>query len=243
MQVSTNPHRLCDYHIIHFRNAEGLFPYLKQPSSVHISSQKNSLKNIQSCFFKTLLRCHPLKPSHSKHSPSNQQIKFCEWRVLGILGITCFRMLQHVLMMGLELFEMTKLFTWRRLSSNLTHANSMAQKLQFTAPVTCCSHKFQQPLTWIYAYENNLENPCLLLGTCQGYAETRVDMLQRVRGWGSLSNLYLAQMKQAKHYLDYVHVTFMWQNEVLLNVRNPHCVNTIRNYATTSLYTTLNILQ
>lgn len=170
MQVSTNPHHLCDYHIIHVRNAEGLFPYLQQPSSVPIFSQKNSLQNIQSCFVKTLLRCHPPKPNHSKQPPSNQQIKFCEWRVRRILGTTCFRMLQHFLMMGLELSEMTKLFTWRRLPSDLTHANSMAKKLQFTAPVTCCSHKFQQPLTLIYVYENNLENPCLLLGTCQGHA-------------------------------------------------------------------------
>lgn len=160
MQVSTNSHRLCDYHIVYFRNTESLFPYLKQPSSFPICSQKNSLQNIRSCFFKTILRCHVPKPSHSKQPPSNQQIKFCEWRVRRILGITCFRMLQHVLMMGLELSEMTKLFTWRRLSSNLTHANSMAQKLQFTAPVTCCSHKFQQPLTWIYVKKTLKTRAC-----------------------------------------------------------------------------------
>jgi hypothetical protein len=111
--------------------------------------------------------------------------------------------------MGLELSEMTKLFTWGRLSSNLTHANSVVRKLQFTVPVTCCSHIFQQPLTWIYVNENNLENSCLLLGTCQDRAETYVDMLQGVKGWVSKSILYLTQMKQAKHYLDCVHLTYV----------------------------------
>jgi hypothetical protein len=133
-------------------------------------------------------------------------------------------------------------FHRRRLSSNLTQANSMARKLQFTAPVTCCIHKFHQPLTWIYVYWNNLENSCLLLGTCQDHAETCVDMLQGVRSWFSLSILYLAQMKQAKHYLDYLHLTH-WEIAVLLNVWHPRFFNKIRNNSTTNLYTTLNVLQ
>lgn len=92
-------------------------------------------------------------------------------------------------MIRLELSAMTKLFTWRKLSSKLTQANSMARKLQFTAPVTSCSHKFQQPLTWIYIYWNNLENPCFLLGTCQDHAETCVDMLQGVKSLSFTFNL------------------------------------------------------
>jgi hypothetical protein len=123
-----------------------------------------------------------------------------------IYALRFFVCLQHVLMIGLELFEMAKRFTLRRLSSNLTYENSIERKLQFTAPVTCYSHKFQHPLTWIYIYENKLENPCLLLGTCQDHTETCVDKLQGVRGWVSLSILYLVQMKQAKHYPDCLHL-------------------------------------
>jgi hypothetical protein len=60
MQASTTPYRLCDSHMFNCRKVKHLLPYLKQPSSVPILSQKNSLQNIQSCFFKTLLRCPPV---------------------------------------------------------------------------------------------------------------------------------------------------------------------------------------
>jgi len=59
MQASTTPYLLCDYHMFNCRKAKCLLPYLKQPYSVHVLSQKNSLQNILSCFLKTLFGCHP----------------------------------------------------------------------------------------------------------------------------------------------------------------------------------------
>jgi hypothetical protein len=189
--------------------AECLLPYLQQSSSCPYPQPKNSPHNIQPCFFKTLLRCSPSESSHRKWSSSSQQFKYCERRVHRIWRITYCRMLLHVIMIALELFQMMKLLTRRRLSSNLTVANSMARKFynsrsQLRAATTnlttrnMCLYSWKQP--W---------KPVLVIRNLSGPYS---NVCQRVkRCSSSLLIFYIAQMKEAKHYLDYVH----WQSELL----------------------------
>ena len=75
MQVSTTPYHLCDYHMVHFRDAEGLFPYLNSRPVSLFSARKIHYQIFSPLSLRPSYVVPPSKPSHSKRPPSDQQTK------------------------------------------------------------------------------------------------------------------------------------------------------------------------